>query len=53
MKNIAIDLKTIFIIIIKMENYKREFVEFLLAKNALRVFEDPKDDRALKSKRPF
>ncbi len=36
-----------------MEDYKKEFIRFLLEKGALKVFEDPKDDRALKSKRPF
>src|SRR3989344_3185331 len=36
-----------------MEDYKKEFIDFLLEKSALKVFEDPKDDRTLKSKRPF
>ncbi len=34
-----------------MENYKREFIEFLLNTGALKVFDDPNDDRTLKSKR--
>ncbi len=36
-----------------MKEYKARFIDFLLEKGALKVFEDPKDDRALKSKRPF
>ncbi|MDP2947817.1 MAG: orotidine 5'-phosphate decarboxylase / HUMPS family protein [Nanoarchaeota archaeon] len=34
-----------------MEEYKRRFVDFLLKTGALKVFEDSKDDRTLKSKR--
>ncbi len=36
-----------------MEEYKKEFIDFLLEKDSLKVFEDPKDDRKLKSQRPF
>ncbi|MBS3076095.1 orotidine 5'-phosphate decarboxylase [Candidatus Pacearchaeota archaeon] len=36
-----------------MEDYKKEFIDFLLEKSALKVFENPSDDRTLKSKRPF
>jgi orotidine-5'-phosphate decarboxylase len=34
-----------------MEAFKREFIDFLLKTGALRVFENPSDDRTLKSKR--
>ncbi len=34
-----------------MEEYKREFIEFLLKTGALKVFDKPSDDRTLKSKR--
>jgi len=34
-----------------MEQFKYDFIEFLLNTGALKVFEDPKDDRTLKSKR--
>ena len=34
-----------------MEDYKKEFIDFLLKTGALKVFEDSRDDRALKSKR--
>ena len=34
-----------------MEQYKRDFIEFLLKTGALGVFENPSDDRDLKSKR--
>jgi orotidine-5'-phosphate decarboxylase len=35
----------------EMEAYKREFIKFLLQTGALKVFENPSDDRTLKSKR--
>ena len=34
-----------------MEDYKREFINFLLKAGALKVFYNPSDDRTLKSKR--
>lgn len=34
-----------------MYEYKAKFIEFLLKNNALKVFENPSDDRTLKSKR--
>ena len=34
-----------------MEQYKKEFINFLLQTGALKVFENPADDRTLKSKR--
>ena len=34
-----------------MEDYKARFIEFLLKTGALKVFENPSDDRTLKSKR--
>ena len=34
-----------------MEEYKERFIEFLLKTGALKVFENPNDDRTLKSKR--
>ena len=34
-----------------MESFKVEFINFLLKTNALQVFENPSDDRTLKSKR--
>ena len=34
-----------------MEDYKREFINFLLKTGALKVFDNPSDDRTLKSKR--
>ncbi len=34
-----------------MEEYKVKFIDFLLKTGALKVFEDPSDDRTLKSKR--
>jgi orotidine-5'-phosphate decarboxylase len=34
-----------------METYKKEFIDFLLKKDALKVFDNPSDDRTLKSKR--
>jgi len=34
-----------------MEEYKLKFIDFLLKTGALKVFENPLDDRILKSKR--
>jgi len=34
-----------------MEEYKAKFIDFLLKKGVLKVFENPSDDRTLKSKR--
>jgi orotate phosphoribosyltransferase len=34
-----------------MEEYKKNFIEFLLKTGALKIFENPSDDRMLKSKR--
>ena len=36
---------------LKMEEYKAKFIDFLLKTGALKVFENPSDDRTLKSKR--
>jgi orotate phosphoribosyltransferase len=34
-----------------MEKYKQDFIQFLLETGSLKVFDDPKDDRTLKSGR--
>lgn len=34
-----------------MEQYKKDFIEFLLKTGALKIFENPDDDKTLKSKR--
>ena len=34
-----------------MEEYRSKFIDFLLKTGALKVFENPADDRTLKSKR--
>jgi hypothetical protein len=34
-----------------MEEFKRQFINFLLNTGALKIFDNSKDDRTLKSKR--
>ena len=34
-----------------MEEYKKKFIDFLLQTGSLKVFDNPSDDRSLKSKR--